>query len=61
MNMKSEDFNPIYFEIADAIDLLDNVTADGPEDANRLGLAEMCLVRAREALLAYSCKDGRDA
>lgn len=40
----------LYFEIADAMDLLDNVTADyGSEDS--LGQAELALTRAREILV----------
>lgn len=39
----------VYFEIADAIDLLDNVTATD-STADDLGQAELALFRARDAL-----------
>lgn len=41
----------LYFEIADAIDLLDNVTAATDSEADSLGQAELALVRARDLLL----------
>ena len=44
----------LYFEIADAIDLLDNVTAATDRDADDLGQAELALVRAREIILKIS-------
>lgn len=41
----------IYDEISDAIDLLDNVTAETDNEADTLGQAELALVRARETML----------
>lgn len=48
--MENSKADALYFEIADAMDLLDNVTADyGSEDA--LGQAELALTRAREIMV----------
>lgn len=48
--MSNSKADALYFEIADAMDLLDNVTADyGSEDS--LGQAELALTRAREILV----------
>lgn len=40
----------LYFEISDAIDLLDNVTATTDADADTIGQAELALGRARDLL-----------
>jgi hypothetical protein len=46
----------LYFEIADAIDLLDNVTAATDRDADDLGQAELALIRAHEIILKTSLR-----
>lgn len=44
------DLSDVRRELSDALDLLDNTTADADEDANRIGLAELAITRAIESI-----------
>lgn len=44
------DLSDVRRELSDALDLLDNTTAEGDEDANRIGLAELAITRVVERI-----------